>query len=303
LILKGIAAAVPRGEVVVQLSYPTDEVGNQLLPDEYGDAVGKCYGDIITKEEAQLLNFRHPITGVDYIQLYSDIIESEQAKAEVFLCNDPMRIGQFEVEGVVVADIHKRHKTKAKISSIISNCITLQDICSTGGLSGVNWSEWGVLGSNLSAGDNLKLPPREADRVAEEIQQRVESGLKKRIEVIIYGDGAYQDPSTGIYELADPMPAFGATLKLRGYYREGFKYKYLVDSYHANGQTSEEIEASLKARLGSDFARDSIETEGTTPRRVEDIIASLADLISGSADAGTPMVIVKDFLGSARRRD
>jgi len=299
LILKGIAAAVPQGEVIVQLSYPTDEVGNQLLPDDYGDVAGKGYGDVITKHEAQSLGFRHPITGVDYIQLYSDIIESEQARPEIILCNDPARIAQFEVGGVVVADIHKRNRTKAKISTCIANCITLQDICNTGS----NWSEWGLLGSNLSAGDKLKLPPRQADRVAEEIQQRVASSLKKNIEVIIYGDGAYQDPSTGIYELADPMPAFGATPKLRGYYREGFKYKFLVDSYHANGQNQAEIEANLEAKMGSKFARDSIETEGTTPRRVEDIIASLADLISGSADAGTPMVICKNFLGSARRRD
>ncbi len=299
LILKGIAAAVPQGEVVLQLSYPTDEVGNQLIPEDYSDSAGKCYGDVITKDEAQVLNFRHPITGVDYIQLYSDIIEEEQARAEIFLCNDPMRIAQFEVAGVIVADIHRRNKTKAKLSQVVDNCITLQDLCNTG----TNWSEWGLLGSNLSAGDKLKLPPRQADQVAEAIQKRVAAGLNKNVEVIINGDGAYRDPSTGIYELADPMPAFGATFKLRGAYREGFKYKYLVDKYHANGQNSVEIEASLKAKKGEEFSRDSIETEGTTPRRAEDIIASLADLISGSADAGTPLVICKDFLGSTRRRD
>jgi F420-0:gamma-glutamyl ligase len=299
LILKAIAAAVPQGEVILQLSYPTDEVGNQLIPEDYSESAGKCYGDVITKDEAQALNFRHPITGVDYIQLYSDIIEGEQARAEIFLCNDPMRIAQFEVAGVIVADVHRRYKTKAKLSQVVANCITLQDLCNTG----TSWSEWGLLGSNLSAGDKLKLPPRQADQVAEAIQERVAVGLKKNVEVIIYGDGAYQDPSTGIYELADPMPAFGATPKLRGAYREGFKYKYLVDKYHANGQNPAEIEASLKAKKGEEFARDSIETEGTTPRRVEDIIASLADLISGSADAGTPLVICKDFLGSTRRRD
>ena len=298
LILKGIAAAVPQGEVIVQLSYPTDEVGNRLLPDDYCDSLGKRFGDVITQEEALAANYRHPITGVDYIQLYSEIIKGEGARSEIFLCNDPVRIGEFEVEGVVVADIHKRDRTRSKIKSVVPNSITLQEICSTGPV----WSEWGVLGSNLSAGDHLKLAPRQADLVAEEIQQRVVKGLNKQVEVIIYGDGAYRDPSTGIYELADPLTAFGVTSKLRGFYRDGFKYKYVVDSCFAEGKSLQEIEENLQAKMGVEFARDSLETEGTTPRRVEDIIASLADLVSGSADAATPMVICKGFLGSVRRR-
>lgn len=299
LILKGIASAVPQGEVVVQLLYPTDEVGNGVLPDGYAEALGKNYGDIITKEQAQAANYRHPVTDMDYIQLYSDIIESKGAKAEIFLCNDPTRIRDYKVDGVIVSNIHKRESVKAKVKEVISNCITLQDICSTGG----NWSEWGVLGSNLSAGDKLKLPPRNADLVAKEIQQKVSDRLNKKVEVIIYGDGAYRDPSTGIYELADPLVAFGATSKLRGYYREGFKYKYLADAYFAEGKTQEEIEKILQARVGEEFDKDSIETEGTTPRRIEDILGSLSDLISGSADAGTPMVICKGFMDSIRRRE
>lgn len=301
LVLKGIAAAVPQGEIILQLSHPTDEVGNRLLPDDYADSLGKGYGDILTQEEAQATNFVHPVTGIDYIQLYSDIIKGEGARAEIFLCNDPARIGDFEVEGIIVADIHRREKTLSKVAPIISNCITLQDICS----SGSSWSEWGVLGSNLSAGDKLKLPPREADQVAEQIQRKIADDLGKKVEVIIYGDGAYRDPSTGIYELADPLTTFGSTPKLKGCYREGFKYKYLVDAYHAEGKTQEEIEIRLQAKMGSEyeFTRDSIETEGTTPRRVEDILASLADLVSGSADAGTPMVLCKGFLNSARKRE
>ena len=299
LILKGIAAAVPQGEVVIQLSYPADEVGNRLLPDSFVEALGRREGEIITFEEAMKVDYRHPITGVNYLELYTEIVRGEGAKAQIFLCNQPQKIVEYGIDGLVISNIHERERTREKIKPLLANCITLQEICNEGSA----YSEWGVLGSNLSSGDRLKLPPRHADKVAEEIQRKVREGLSRQVEVIVYGDGAYRDPTTGIYELADPRPAFGVTQGIQGRYREGYKYKFLADTYHLMGKSREEIEAELEAKRQEAFSIDSLETEGTTPRRLEDVLASLADLVSGSADAGTPVVVVKNFLGSARKRE
>lgn len=300
LVLKGIAMAVPRGEVLVQLSYPADEVGNQLLPEDFAESVGKANGDVIHINELGDNRFLHPITGVDYIQLYQNIIMSTGARPYVYLCNDPLKVAEFVPDGVIVANVHGRFRTRSKLETVISNCLTLQDLCSSIGNGA--WSEWGLLGSNLSSGDRLKLAPREASEIALAIQRRVREELGKNVEVVIYGDGAYCDPSTGIYELADPQPAFGITPGLENKYREGLKYKYLVDTLYQNGYSEPDIERILLAKMKEHHSRDSFETEGTTPRKVEDIIASLADLVSGSADAGTPLVIVKGFLGSAHSR-
>lgn len=292
-IMKGLASAVPEGEVVVQLSYPADEVGNQILPYDFAELLGKGYEDIISIEELGQERFRHPITQVDYIALYEEVIRNEGAKAQIVLCNDPLKMTTFGLDGIVVASIHNRDRLYNKIQQKGQNCITLQQICNAGVEA---WSEWGVLGSNLSSGNKLKLAPRGADELASEVQAKVADKLGKNIEVIIYGDGAYCDPSTGIYELADPQPAFGMTTGLRGKYREGLKYKYLVDKMVDEGVKIDDIELNLEAKKKEGFTRDSFETEGTTPRKTEDLIASLADLVSGSADAGTPLILVKGFL-------
>ncbi|NLG32909.1 MAG: hypothetical protein GX550_05255 [Syntrophomonadaceae bacterium] len=290
LIMKGIAAAVPEGQVIVQLSYPADEVGNQLLPVEYCDLLENR---IITVEEIGENRFKHPITNVDYIELYYNIIAEQGAKPHIILSNDCLKITEYDLDGIIVANIHNRFRTLEKTKSIAANCITLQDICNQ--RNGA-WSEWGLLGSNLSSGNKLKLAPREADQFADELQEQISAELGKYVEVLVYGDGAYRDPSTGIYELADPQPAFGMTRGLRGKYREGLKYKYLVDKMLEEGVDIAHIEELLNHMKSQGFNKDSLETEGTTPRRVEDLIASLADLISGSADAGTPLILVKNFL-------
>lgn len=293
LILKGIAAAVPRGQVVIQLSYPADEVGNQLLPHDFHEQLGKSDGEMITLQEIGEERFRHPITDVDYIELYENIVAGQGARCNICLCNDPLGLAGYELDGIIVASIHSRERNRKKIEAAGIRCITLQDICNEGHEA---WSEWGVLGSNLSSGDRLKLAPRDSDRLAENVQAMVREGLGKDIEVIIYGDGAYCDPSTGIYELADPQPAFGMTRGLAGKYREGLKYKYLVDKMLDEGVEVNFIASEINNRKVENMARDSIETEGTTPRKTEDLLASLADLVSGSADAGTPLILVKGFL-------
>ncbi|HHX76915.1 MAG TPA: hypothetical protein GX697_00990 [Firmicutes bacterium] len=294
LILEGLAAAVPRGEVIVVLSYPCDEVGNQVVPIDFmnflaPEASGK---KSFRETDFKDLDFVHPITKVNYIKLYKKIIEDCGAKANIVLSNDPTEVLKYDPDGVIVADIHTRIKTFNKIKVQFQNAITLKELCSTG----ESWSEWGLLGSNMASKKKLKLAPRLAGKFAEGLKQKVFHATGKDVEVIIYGDGAYKDPTTGIYELADPMPVFGATKGVTGKYREGVKYKYIADVGLEEGKTPKEIEEMLEQMKKSERARDDIEFEGTTPRKMEDLLASLADLVSGSADAGTPLVLVKGFI-------
>lgn len=289
MILKGIARAVPRGEVVVQLSYPDDEVGNQVVSPEF---VAEMAKDLITLADLAGREFNHPVTGVDYIRLYRDKIEEEGAGAQIILANDPRRVLDFKPDGVIAADIHTRMATKKAISGIFKNCITLDQVCTKGEA----YSEWGLLGSNMSSGERLKLAPREGSQIVFHLQEMIRQRLGITVQVMIYGDGAYLDPTSGIYELADPRAAFAVTDGL-DCVREGFKYKFLADRcFHEEKRSAAEIEAILAGNISHDLPEDCLEKEGTTPRRMEDVLASLADLISGSADAGTPVVIIKGFL-------
>lgn len=289
LILKGIARAVPNGEVLVQLSFPTDEVGNEIISPEFTAKLNK---DLIIEEDLGEKSFLHPITGVDYINLYREIIREEGANPVIILSNNPLHGLEFDLDGIIVADIHKRQKTIKEISGWFENSITLDQICNEGEIC----SEWGLLGSNMSGGERLKLAPRDGQLVVEELQQKIKDSLGIHLEVMIYGDGAYLDPSSGIYELADPRAAFAATAGLNCF-REGIKYKYLADQcYHEEKRSVAEIEAIMAESIGQQLPPDDISKEGTTPRRMEDVLASLADLVSGSADAGTPVVVIKGFL-------
>ncbi len=289
MILKGIARAVPGGEVAVQFSYPNDEVGNRIIDVDFAEKLGK---ELIRLEDLGEEKFKHPLTGVDYINLYREIIEEEGARPNIFLSNDPFSVLKYKPHGVIAADIHTREATKASIQSKFNNCITLDQICNEG----ESYSEWGLLGSNMSSGERLKLAPRDGEKVVNLLRDKIKKEMNIDVQVMIYGDGAYLDPSSGIYELADPRAAFAVTEGLN-IIREGFKYKYLADQcFHEDKLSAEEIEARLADSTCIGAADDSIDREGTTPRRMEDILASLADLVSGSADAGTPVVVVKGFL-------
>lgn len=289
MILEAISKAVNEGEVVVQFPYPDDEVGNQVIPPELAEEIGK---DIITTEDIGDRVCKHPITEVDYIEYYQEIIEKTGAEAEIILSNEPTDILKFDPDGVIAADIHSREKTKKAIMKKFDNCIKLDDICTDGEVC----SEWGLLGSNMSSGDRLKLAPKNADDVVNEIQKRVKDEFGVEIEVVIYGDGAYKDPTSGIYELADPKPTIASTSGLN-HFRRGVKYKYIADKYYHEEDKSEgEIEDILREKKKESKSESSMEKEGTTPRKMEDLLGSLADLVSGSADAGTPVVLVKNFL-------
>ncbi len=289
MILKGIARAVPGGEVIVQLSFPADEVGNQVVSPDF---VLQMNRDPITLDDIGDRIFKHPVTGVDYINLYRSIIEDEGAKAVILLSNDPRQALQYGPDGVIAADIHKRDKTLKTITDWFENALTLAQLCDEG----ESYSEWGLLGSNMSAGERIKLAPRDGQAVVDALQEKLLAVFNLKVEVMIYGDGAYLDPSSGIYELADPRAAFAVTAGLNCV-REGLKYKYLADQcYHVEKKTAEEIEEILRSSVERRLTEDCLEKEGTTPRRMEDVLASLADLVSGSADAGTPVVVVKGFL-------
>jgi len=289
MILKGIARAVPRGEVIVQLSYPADEVGNQVIAPDFVERLGK---ETITGADLGDSKFEHPVTGVDYIGLYRKIIEEEGARPEILLSNNSLKVLDYNPDGVIAADIHTRNSTRQAIAGHFENCITLDQVCTEGEA----YSEWGLLGSNMSSGERLKLAPREGKKMVEQLQARVKEKFGLNVQVMIFGDGAYLDPTSGIYELADPCASFAATEGLNCV-REGFKYKYLADQCFDEGyETAEEIETFLAESAGKEMSQNSMEREGTTPRRMEDVLASLADLISGSADAGTPVVVIKNFL-------
>ncbi len=285
LILMGIARAVSRGEVIVQFSVPTDEMGNQVVTQELAK---QLENRVIPEHMITDRRFTHPVTGINYLKLYYELISAAGARAVLFFDNDPLAIACHNPQGVIVSNVHRRKQTRLEISEQIDNCITLEEICNQGEAS----SEWGLLGSNKSTDCQLKLAPKNGQQLVEELQQRVAGGLGVRVEVLIYGDGAYCDPTTGIYELNDPRPAFAATGGLNRF-REGIKYKYLADKYYSLGKSPDEIEDLLEKNKQEMFSSSSAEREGTTPRCLEDVMASLADLVSGSADAGTPVVLIK----------
>ncbi|RQD81055.1 MAG: hypothetical protein D5R96_07660 [Methanocalculus sp. MSAO_Arc2] len=293
LILKSIARAVHGGQVIVQLSYPDDEVGNQIIPPDVAMELEKTGGGVIKPEDLGQ-GYTHPLTGVNYISLYEGIIRDTGSKPVIYLCNDPTAIADHQPDAVIAADIHTRNKTQKSITDVVPNCCTLQDICSRG--ESLPSSEWGLLGSNMSSEEKLKLAPYMADHFAITLQEKIYLKTGKLLEIIVYGDGAYKDPSSGIYELADPITTFGATLGIGDTLREGFKMKYLVDIYHEDGRSEEEIQKLLDEESKRSRDIHSIESEGTTPRVMKDVLASLADLISGSADAGTPMILIKGIL-------
>lgn len=295
LILKGISRATEKGEVVLQLSFPSDEVGNRIISEETLYHLGLGLDAYIKKEELKSVSLSHPITGVDYLEYYERIIKEEGALPDIYLCNNPYQILSYPLEALIVSTIHKRFEDKAKFINEFPNVITLQEVFNNP--DSPSWSEWGLLGSNLSAGEKIKLAPREASKVAERIQEKIKEKWGLSVEIIIYGDGAYKDPVTGIYELADPQPAFGLTKGLLNRWRLGVKYKYLADSLLSEGKSREEIGKFITERrdILKCTPSNAHEELGTTPRRAEDLIASLADLVSGSADAATPVVVVKGF--------
>jgi F420-0:gamma-glutamyl ligase len=256
------------------------DFGHQL--DSYNDP------DVVFTNEMENLTFSHPITGLDYRELYLKMIEAAGAEGEVIFTNNPLKIyGRGYIDGVCIGAVHEREKLRDLFSSFgaMVPVITLQE---------AGPEPWGVIGSNVSDFEEgvLKLLPGDADDTAETIRERIREVSGKDVEVLIFGDGAYKDPDTGIYELADPDPAIGTSHGLKSAaLRTGSKLKLQVDTLFNQGHTREEIEDIL----GNKQDKITVENLGTTPRRMTSIIATLADLVAGSADAGTPIVLVRGF--------
>lgn len=294
--LRGIARGARK--VVVQLGYPSDEVGNHLVDiDALDDSGIDPYKDVLTVAE-----FRrhfgtplHPFTGVDYISYYTQLIEEEGAEAEIILANRPEAILAYS-DKVLCCDTHTRFRTQRRILAAGADvCLTLCDILNAP-VNGSGYNEkYGLLGSNKATEGVVKLFPNNAQEVAEAISARLCAATGKRIEAMVYGDGAFKDPVGKIWELADPVVSPGFTDGLNGLPNE-LKLKYLADNDFA-ALKGEELRSAIENAIRKKDAdlKGSMATQGTTPRRLTDLLGSLCDLTSGSGDKGTPIVLVQGY--------
>lgn len=295
-ILKGIARGV--GKVVLMLSYPSDEVGNHLVSLDELDAAGiNPLADVLTEDEFRShFGFKkHPFTGVDYIDYYKSLIEAEGANCEVIFSNDAKTIVDY-TKNVLACDIHSRFRTKRLVKAAGGEKVFgLDDVLSESmNGSGFN-SEYGLLGSNKATEDTVKLFPDNGQPLVEAIQKRLKDETGKTVEVMIYGDGAFKDPVGQIWELADPVVSPAYTKGLEGTPNE-VKLKYLADNNFAD-LSGDELHSAITNHITNKQADliGEMEAQGTTPRRLTDLIGSLSDLTSGSGDKGTPIIHIQGY--------
>ena len=294
--LRGIAKGAKK--IVLMLSYPSDEVGNHLIDVDVMDEKGvDPYKDVLTLEQYRALfgYTTHPFTGVDYVDYYSNLIRECGAEVEVIFANDPRAILPY-TKTVLACDIHTRARTKRRLLAAgAEKVFCLDEILNAPvGGSGYN-AKYGLLGSNKSTEDKVKLFPRPCQDLVEEIQARLLKATGKHVEVMVYGDGAFKDPVGKIWELADPVVSPAYTAGLEGTPNE-LKLKYLADNDFAalSGEALREaIKGEIKKKDGSLVGK--MAAQGTTPRRLTDLIGSLCDLTSGSGDKGTPIVYIQGY--------
>lgn len=294
--LKGIAMGAKK--VVLMLSYPSDEVGNELVSLEQLDEAGiNPYSDVLTLERYRQLfgENKHPFTGVDYVQYYSDLIREAGAEVEVIFANHPAEILNY-TKNVLTCDIHTRVRTKKKLKQAGAERVCGLDDILNAPVDGSGYNAaYGLLGSNKSTEDTVKLFPRDCNDLVLEIQRTIMEKTGKQIEVMIYGDGAFKDPVGKIWELADPCVSVAHTSGLNGTPNE-LKLKYLADNDFKD-LSGEELQEAISSRIKekkSDLVGD-MAAQGTTPRRLTDLIGSLCDLTSGSGDKGTPVVLIQGY--------
>ena len=294
--LKGIAMGAKK--IVLMLSYPSDEVGNALLTyDQIDDANVNPYSDVLSLEKYRELfgENKHEFTGVDYVAYYANIIKEAGAEVEIVFANQAKTILNY-TDCVLTCDIHTRARTKRILKQAGAKIVLgLDDILTTSvNGSGFN-SKWGLLGSNKSTEDTIKLFPQECNDLVLDIQKQVLDRTGKHVEVMVYGDGAFKDPQGKIWELADPVVSPAFTDGLRGTPNE-LKLKYLADNDYkdlSGEKLKEAIKDSIKAKSGSLVG--NMASQGTTPRQLTDLIGSLCDLTSGSGDKGTPIILVQGY--------
>lgn len=295
-LLKGIARGAKN--IVLMLSFPADEVGNHLVDIDELDAKGvNPWTDVLNEEEfRQHFGYKkHAFTGVDYIDYYKELVESEGATCKVIFSNNPQSILDY-TKHVLTCDIHSRVRTKRILNSRGAETVYGLDDLLTESLNGSGFNpEYGLLGSNKATEDTVKLFPANCQPLVEDIQAKLKDATGKTIEVMVYGDGAFKDPVGKIWELADPIVSPAYTSGLTGTPNE-VKLKYLADNNFADlrGEELREAIANHIQNKKEDLV-GAMEAQGTTPRRLTDLIGSLADLTSGSGDKGTPFVYIQGY--------
>lgn len=300
--LRGIAKGASK--IILMLSYPSDEVGNHLVGIDMLDEKGvNPWTDVLTLEQFRQ-NFgyiRHTFTGIDYIDYYKSLAEECGTECEVLFSNDPRTILEH-TKNVLTCDIHTRARTKRILKSSGADKVYGLDDILTSSVDGSGYNEeYGLLGSNKATEDTVKLFPRECSKLVEKIQSQLKASTGRTIEAMVYGDGAFKDPVGKIWELADPVVSPGYTSGLEGTPSE-VKLKYLADNNFAALKGAE-----LKKAI-SEYIRNkekdlvgTMEAQGTTPRRLTDLIGSLCDLTSGSGDKGTPIVYIQGYFDNYAR--
>ena len=294
--LRGIAKGAKK--VVLMLSYPSDEVGNHLVSLDQVDAAGvNPYSDVLTLEKyRELFGYgKHRFTGVDYVEFYEELVREAGAECEIVFANDPRAILPY-TDCVLACDIHTRHRTKRLLRAAGARVVYGMDEILSESVDGSGFNaDYGLLGSNKATEDTVKLFPKDCQSFVDAIQAELYEKTGKRIEVMVYGDGAFKDPVGKIWELADPVVSPAYTVGLEGTPNE-LKLKYLADNDFA-GLSGEALRAAIKERIKDKDENlvGKMASEGTTPRQLTDLIGSLCDLTSGSGDKGTPIVYIQGY--------
>ena len=294
MLLKGIARGIKK--ITVQLSYPADEVGNQLITwEDVDDKKLNPYSDCLSEAEYRRLfgnEIKHRFTGIDYVTYYKSL----GSNIEIILCADPKKILEY-TDHVIAADIHTRTRTKRALYAAGARKVLGLDELLVKPVNNSGYNElYGLLGSNKASEDRVKLFPRDCDTFVQKMQQALKELTDKTVEVLLYGDGGFKDPVGGIWELADPVIAPAFTAGLTGTPNE-LKLKYLADNDFAN-LSREEARKAIEQAIHAKASRTQMgkmESEGTTPRQLTDLLGSLCDLVSGSGDKGTPLVLVQGY--------
>ncbi len=291
--LRGIAKGCKK--VIMMLSYPSDEVGNNLVsPDKLDESGVNPYSDVLDIQQyrAAFGYEKHPFTGMDYVQYYDDLIHECGAEVEFVFANDPRVILRY-TKNVLNCDIHTRQRTKRLLREAGAEKVFGMDEIMSAPIGNSGYNErYGLLGSNKSTEEKIKLFPRDCQDLVEDIQNRLQKLTGKLVEVMVYGDGAFKDPVGKIWELADPVVSPAYTIGLEGTPHE-LKLKYLADNDFA-GLSGKELREAIESKIKTkDQKMDG--QMGTTPRRLTDLIGSLCDLTSGSGDKGTPFVYIQGY--------
>ena len=297
--LKGIAKGCRK--VVLMLSYPSDEVGNHLISiDELDDKGINPWSDVLTEEKyRELFGYnKHTFTGVDYVDYYKNLIKDCGAEVEIVFANNPKTILNYTTS-ILTCDIHTRQRTKRILRQNGAKKVYSLDDIMTASVDGSGYNDqYGLLGSNKATEETVKLFPINCDEVVNKIQGNIKEITGKDVEVMVYGDGAFKDPVGKIWELADPVVSPAYTKGLEGTPNE-VKLKYLADNDFADLSGDELKEAISKYIVEKDNKSDDLTgnmvSQGTTPRRLTDLIGSLADLTSGSGDKGTPIIYIQGY--------